>query len=61
MAIYQYTLGDVTFSPSSTRTTNYQHTFNLKISHYLIVFNYFNVELVRVCFLKPATVAVIFK
>jgi len=27
----------------------------------LIVFNYFNVELKRVCFLKPATVAVIFK
>jgi len=37
------------------------HTFNLRISHYLMVFNYFNVELLRVCLLKPATVAVIFK
>jgi len=36
--------------------------YRLRISHFdLNVFNYFNVELMRVCFLKKATVAVIFK
>jgi len=29
---------------------SFLHTFNLRISHYLIVFNYFNVELMRVFF-----------
>jgi len=29
---------------------SFLHTFNLRISHYLIVFNYFNVERMRVCF-----------